>query len=203
MKKILVSILLLAASAAFSSCVMDKGGNYNLNAYRLKEYACYLVEHSAIVSVSAMSQMVLDKRDINAEGFTAKASDGILFTRTEQDCWAVTGQNEVTSFSLTLVRVPATDGYDRWICRDVQALHEEGADGSMKMWSDGDILFEWVTHVYTISISSSLEQTGIYQVDFFAGSRTATRTDWCTLTYDTGNLAWVTSRGGGGDIYYE
>ena len=68
MKKLFVSILLLAASAALSSCVMDNGGNHNLNDYSLKEYACYLVEHSAIVSVSAISQMVLDKRDINAEG---------------------------------------------------------------------------------------------------------------------------------------
>ena len=204
MRKIFTVILVLAATAALNSCVVDRGGNQNLNAYQLQQYSRYLVEYSSLVSVSAINQMVLDGRDINAEGFTGKAADGILFTRVEQDRWEVTGLNDVTSYSLTLLREPAADGYDKWICQDVQSLHDEGADGCIKLRSDGDIVFEWVTHIYTVSMSSSLEQTGSYRVEFFTDSHAASCTDWCVLNYTAGNVEWTTSRGGKGrDIYYE
>ena len=204
MRKIFTVILVLAATAALNSCVVDRGGNQNLNAYQLQQYSRYLVEYSSLVSVSAINQMVLDGRDINAEGFTGKAADGILFTRVEQDRWEVTGQNDVTVFSLTLLREPAADGYDTWRCRDVQCLHDEGADGFIKLNSDGDIVFEWVTRIYTVSMSSSLEQTGSYRAEFFADAHAATCTDWCVLSYTAGNVEWTTSRGGRGtQIYYE
>ena len=204
MKRIFAFILLLAATAALDSCVVDNGGNHNLTAYQLQEYTRYLVEYSSIVSVTAINQMILDGRDVNAEDFTGKAADGILYTRAEQDRWEVTGQNNVAAFSLTLLREPAADGYDKWICRDVQCLHDEDDAGFIRMNSDGDIVFEWVTRVYTISMNSSLEQTGSYRAEFFPNPHASACTDWCILSYTSGNTEWTTSRGGGGrDIYYE
>ena len=46
MKRIFAFMLLLAATAALDSCVVDNGGNHNLNAYQLREHAGYLVEYS-------------------------------------------------------------------------------------------------------------------------------------------------------------
>ena len=133
MKKIISAIFMLAATAALSSCVVDEGGNRNLNAYQLRNLASSLVDASVTASVNAINQMVLEGRDINAEGFTAKAADGILFTRTEQDCWAVTGQNALLTFSLTMRRDPVADGYDSWHCYDVQGLHDEKGNGFAKL----------------------------------------------------------------------
>ena len=203
MKRIFAFMLLLAATAALDSCVVDNGGNHNLNAYQLRGHAGYLVEYSTLVSVTSINQMILDGRDVNAEGFTGKAAEDLLFTRTEQDRWEVVGQNNLVNFTLTLLREPAADGYDKWICRDLQCLHDEGDDGFIRLASEGDIVFEWVTRVYTISMNASLEQTGTYRAEFFPNPRAAACADWCVLTYTAGNLEWSTNRGSGtNQVYY-
>lgn len=201
MKKIFLPIL-LAGAAALSSCVVDEGGNRNLSAYQLRQLSESLVEQSVSTSVSAINQMARDGRDINADGFTARASDGILIVRTDQDCWDVTGQNETVTFSLTIVRQAAADGYDSWTCRDVQCLHDEGASGFARLVADGDIVFEWITITSATYVNSRLEQTGLYEVEFFADPRAATCTDWVKLIYAAGDLTWNTSRGGTGDHFY-
>ena len=202
MKKIISAIFMLAATAALSSCVVDEGGNRNLNAYQLRNLASSLVDASVTASVNAINQMVLEGRDINAEGFTAKAADGILLTRTEQDCWAVTGQNALLTFSLTMRRDPVADGYDSWHCYDVQGLHDEKGNGFAKLSDQEIIRFDWITQTGSNFVSSRLEQTGLYRVEFFADPHATTCTDWCTLIYEAGELDWITSRGEGG-YYYE
>lgn len=197
MKKRFLPIL-LAVTAALSSCVVDEGGNRNLSAYQLRQLAENLVEQSVTASVSAINQMARDGRDINADGFTARASDGILIVRTDQDCWDVTGQNETVAFSLTVVREAAADGFDSWTCRDVQCLHDEGSSGFASMVSDGDILFEWITYTSATYINSQLEQTGLYEVEFFADPHATACTDWVKLSYSAGEVTWNTSRGGNG-----
>jgi hypothetical protein len=202
MKKIIADILLLAATAALSSCVVDKGGNHNLNTYRLREAAGFLVDRTTVASVFAINQMVLDGRDINAEGFTGRAGEGILFVRTDQDCWEVTGGNEYVEFTLTLLREPGADGYDSWICRDLQCLHDEKGSGCAKMAGDGDIVFEWITQTNATQVNSRLEQSGVYRVDFYADQRAAARTDWCTLTYTAGVLSFDSSLGSPHDVFF-
>ncbi len=195
-------LILLAATAALSSCVVDEGGNRNLSGYQLRQLSESLVEQSVTASVSAINQMARDGRDINADGFTARASDGILIVRTDQDCWDVTGQNETVTFSLSIEREAAADGFDSWTCRDVQCLHDEGSNGFARMVADGDILFEWITSTSATYITSQLEQTGLYEVEFFADPRAASCTDWVKLIYSAGEVTWNTSRGGNGASIY-
>ena len=195
-------LLLMAATAALDSCIVDDGGNRNLNAYQIMHQSRLLVEQSVSVSVSAINQMIQEGRDINAEGFMAKAGEGILFSRTDQDRWSVAGQNDIVTFSLMLVREPSGDGYDEWTCRNVRCLHDEDEKGYMMMYAEEDIHFEWITRAYSFSVQSSLEQTGTYRVEFFPDREASTCLDWCTLAYSEGDIQWTTSRCGGG-VYYE
>ena len=199
-------LLLFAAAAVLNACVVDNGGNRVRTASSLHNYACIMVEQSVGVSISMINQMLHEGRDINAEGFTAKGEDGILFVRTAQDCWDVYGSYGAFDFQLSLQRLPADDGFDNWVCRDVECSHDEGSDGYMLMHNEDDITFDWVTHSSSLSVSSVLEQTGTYYVEFHPESINATHKgpgDWCRLSYKDGEPSSVTSLGTHRDFYYE
>jgi len=202
MKRVLFPFFLSLAFAGLTGCVVEEGGNSTLTSHSIRHFTSWMVTQSSATSVSAINQMLLEERDINADGFTARAGDGLLFTRTQQDCWEVTGDNKPFRFSLTLLREPATDGYDRWTCRDILCRYDDEEDGGYALLvNDGDIVFEWVTRTFSSSVQSNLEQSGCYRAELFprGGEHAA---DWCELSYTAGDLSWKTSRGNGSDYYW-
>jgi len=179
--------IILAAALSLTACTVDNE-TYNPRTYStLNSYCRYLAFKTSDLSVQAISNLMLEGKDVNAEDFkvTYLNFDQVTptITRQAENCWAVMQDDGELRFYLTVTRTEGEEGRDSWTCSDVSAEQNEGNGYRAIMISMGDIVYDWTSSIGSYSISYNLEPSGEYYFELFRDGQLADR---CSLLITDG-----------------
>ncbi len=187
MFKIIMRMAVLSSLLALSwSCEVYEYNNKSRSSSNFVYFGERLVRYSSESSVTLLTRLVVYEERVNVEGYTYTyySDDNLVLDVVwlADNCWEVSGANEIMNFTLQVERGPSEtleDDY-KWTVSSFSLNYDESNGYSAVMTTEGDLVYDWRKYSTYTSREWVLLQSGTYYLESFISGVGA---DSCILRY--------------------